>query len=691
MLSRAHSSKQSILLDDIFVSPLLKKSNFTKDFSKEVEVEEIQNEFYENKKILIAGENQSGKTTICKQLFSYLRKNNFVPIYINDSKNKYLGNFESKLEKSFTEQYETEIKFSELDVNKIVPIVDDFHTAKHKEKLVANFSEYLHCILIVDDVFSINLKNESFIDSYFQYKINEFTPSQRYELIKNWVLLADNPWINENEIYQEIDNKTELVDTALGKLIGNGIMPSYPFFILSFISSYDSINKPLDNNITSQGYIYQTLIYLYLRKEGVKNDDIDTYINFLSEFAFYIFESKNKRISAHEFSEYINKYKIKFNLTVSIEDLLRNLQNTNLIGLDDLGDYSFTYPYIYYFFAAKYFADNIKENFRVIENIISNLHIDEFAYIIIFISHHDKNPQVLDEIILNAMTLFEKYPPASLSKEELSFFDSRIDEVVRAVLPAANESAESYRAGELKVKDRIEKEAFSNKYEHVQSEDDNEDDAFAIEMRRSIKTVEVMGIIIKNRAGSLRSEQLETVFREGMHVHLRIISSFIDLIKNEDSQNFIEDFISKRIIKLIDEKETLREKEKLFLDKEKLKKFVQNLFWNINFTIIYTLNSKIIHSLGSNKLTNIVEKVCNAENTPASFIIKHGIFMWYNKNLQIDEIYDRIESDGFSKTTKKIMEYRIVNHCQTHTFKHKEYQKIVDRTKLPSKALLKRK
>ena len=109
----------------------------------------------------------------------------------------------------------------------------------------------------------------------------------------------------------------------------------------------------------------------------------------------------------------------------------------------------------------------------------------------------------------------------------------------------------------------------------------------------------------------------------------------------------------------------------------------------MNFSIIYEYISKIIHSLGSNKLTNVVQSVCDKENTPASIIIKHGIFMWYNKSLQIDNIYDKIESDGFSKTAKRIMEHRIVNHCQTHSMGFKEHEQIELRSKIPKQTFAK--
>lgn len=61
-------------------------------------------------------------------------------------------------------------------------------------------------------------------------------------------------------------------------------------------------------------------------------------------------------------------------------------------------NYSFEYPYLYYFFAGKYFAEHTDENdsenahaIVEIDNIVNNLHTNENAYIAIFISHHTKS------------------------------------------------------------------------------------------------------------------------------------------------------------------------------------------------------------------------------------------------------------------------------------------------------------
>ena len=148
MLAKAHSSKASVVLSDIYVSPLLKEFDDSKDELDDVSFSEIFENLNENKKILIAGEGQSGKTTLCKRIFIELLNKNLVPIYLSDGKNKYLGSINSKIENSFKEQYCTDgINLSDIDEHKLVLIIDDFHFAKHKEKNCWSADQYLKTIV----------------------------------------------------------------------------------------------------------------------------------------------------------------------------------------------------------------------------------------------------------------------------------------------------------------------------------------------------------------------------------------------------------------------------------------------------------------------------------------------------------------------------------------------------------------
>ncbi len=686
LLANAHSQKEIVLLEDIFVYPDLVKYDDYGEYEKKVSSKKLLDDFCDYTKILIAGEDQSGKTTLCKKIFIELREINYVPVYLSNKANQDQGKIETQISKAFKEQYKI-IPIEEIDRCRIVPIIDDFHFAKNKEKQIFDLSQYDHQIIIVDDIFSLNIKYENIIKSFTRFKIKEYIPSLRNQLIEKWTRLTEkkndvNPKINKT--YENIDNTTELVNSALGKIFGSGIMPAFPFFILSVINIYETVGKPLDQEITSQGYCYQALIYMYLRKQGVENDEIDTYINFLTEFSFFFYSTKKKELSVDEFSAFMESYSRNYNFPLKQEILIKNLQQTKIIELDSFNNYSFCYPYLYYFFVAKYLSEHAEENKDIIAFIINNLHKDENAYITIFISHHSKHVGILEEIILNACCLFEKYKPATLNKEEISFFDEQADNIVKAVLPPINITPEKERATRLEAQDINEQNNGNNKRKIIEEEES--DNEYRMELRRSIKTVEVMGRIVKNRAGSLDKMRLEYIFEEAMKVHLRILSSFFELIKDGKVQQEIVSYISDRINKVNEGKESKNKSKPS--DREKDEKISRTIFWNMNFFVVYGFINKIIHSLGSNKLTAIIEKVCNSQNTPASFLVKHGILMWYNKNLQIDNIANNIEEDGFSETAKRIMRFMIVNHCSMHSIGFKEKQRLEYKLRISSKKLL---
>lgn len=673
LLAKAHPKRDSISLQDIFVFPELEKYSAARAREKTVNSESLITDYLNANKLLIAGDDQSGKTTLCKFLFKQIIRHNLVPVYLSDKGNHYQGKISNKLEKAFISQYGDAIKFDDIEDRYIVPVVDDFHFAQDKQGLVNDLNKYENQILIVDDVFGLTLKEANIIDEYFHFKICEYIPSLRNKLIRKWVCLTNSKSSHQsfdNDDYQQLDKATSIVNQALGKIFGSGIMPPYPFFILSVLSMYEAYDKPLNQDITSQGHCYQALLYMYLKKQGVRNEEVDTYINFLTELAYFIYCKEKNEFPKKEFDDFLeNTYKKNFNLPVKIDVLMSNLAKTKIFSKDTLGNYAFDYQYIYYFFVGKYIAEHPETTDDKITKIIENLHNNDNAYIAVFISHHSKKSAILSKVISAAQQLFNKFSPATLSKTELAFFDDKAHEIVKAVLPHSAYSPEKERTTELIKRDKIE-------HRNSQEKEIPQNDLFAREMRRSIKTVEVMGIIIKNRAGSLEKPILETVFQEGMNVHLRILSSFFDVIRDEKKQAEINELILKRLDLFIKEKD-------IKPDKERLTSIATTIFWNTNFAVMYGAIEKIVHSLGSDMLTDVIQSVCNKQNNPASFIVKHGIFMWYDKSLQLDTIAETIDGDGFSITAKNIMNHRISNYCKTHSVNYKEIQRIEQKLKIP--------
>jgi hypothetical protein len=676
MLSKAHGKKSNVLLDDIFIYPELKKMDESRDYETTVNSESILNDILQSPKMVIAGQNQSGKTTICKVIFRALKSKNYIPIYVFDKDLSFKGHLENKIKSAFQDQY-IGMDFDELWAlrkERIVPIIDNFHFAKEKERHVDYLAEFPIQIIVVDDVFGLNIKNESVVREYCHYEIKELSPSLRNRLIEKWVMLDDYADQVNNARYEVLDKTTELVNESLGKVIGSGVMPAFPFFIITVMSVNDLYGNSMDQEITSQGHCYQALIYLYLRKSGVKNDDIDTFINFLTELAFYCYKNKKRGLSQIDYEEFLVLYKESFNMPVTEEKLMKILLDTKIISQDGLGYYFFSYEYIFYYFVAKLLSEDINKNKAQIEDILLNLHTDENSYIAIFISHHSKDSNILDEITLNACELFEKFEPAKLDVKETEYLDKNLGNIVQEMLPPASRSPEYEREKRLLEQDKADEESRLAKVEAI------EDDKLSVELRRSIKTVEVMGKIIKNRAGSLGKDRLKEIFKEGMEVHLRILTSYFESIQAEEKETI--EYISGVI-------RSINEKSETEMSQEDLEKLSGVVYWNMNFYFIILLVNKVVHSLGSSKLTNIIDEVCDDVNTPMSFLVKQGVHMWYRKTLQINEIVEKVEEDTFSRTAQKVLQHMVVDHSSMHLIKHKDRQRIESKLKIATNTLIK--
>ena len=70
-----------------------------------------------------------------------------------DKSNQYDWKIEKRIQKAFSEQYEG-ASIEEFDKKRIIPILDDFHFAKNREKHIRDLSAYQNQVIIVDDIFT---------------------------------------------------------------------------------------------------------------------------------------------------------------------------------------------------------------------------------------------------------------------------------------------------------------------------------------------------------------------------------------------------------------------------------------------------------------------------------------------------------------------------------------------------------
>lgn len=671
VISLALSQKEKVELDEIFIFPDLDKLSNLKEKVETINFEKLLDTILNYKKIIIEGEEQSGKTTICKMFFKKLRDMNFIPVYISDPTNNFFGKMENRIKKSLMEQYIilNIDNFYDNYKDKIIPIIDNFQFAKDKEKHLKDISDFPLNIIIVDLVYGLNIGEEETIISFNYFRIKGLKPSLRYLLIKKWLEINNRV---DADNYKMLDKKVKTVETIVGKNLGNGIMPIYPFSLLFLVSIYEAVTILPNQEIVSQSSCYEALIFFYLKKHGAKNDEIDSYFNFLTEISFYIYENKKYQLSQFELDSFLELYTSKFNFVIDKETFFDVL--AQIFSKNSFSNYSFKYLYIYYFFISKYLAGGFDKNLdginEKIDNILQNLQINENAYIFIFLTYHSKNIKILEKIELNAKNLFSKYSVATLKKDEVIFFDKQTNLVLEAILQPKNTTPESERKKSLEIQDKkelaLEKE---NGNESMQVE--NNGDLLRNDIRKAIKIVEVIGQIMKNKSGSLEISRLETLFKIAMDVYLRFLSSFLNFVEDTENQKKFINYIIKSIA-MKDEKETSEE----VMNEEERGEFAKKIYWSLGFMSVCVSILGIISSLGSDKLIMISNKVCDETATPASFLVKQGILMSYSKNVQILEIISKIKELDFSELAKQTMCIIISNYRYLHIVGYQEKQQI---------------
>lgn len=666
LFTKAHENKEVLTMEDIFVSPDLGWYNEEKNKQERTTFDEMCDKIVIGNKVVIAGEDQSGKTTLAKVLIQRLKERNFIPIYIKDEQEMLQGNLEYRVSQLFKSQYENGSELSDYEKELVVPIVDDFHKAHKKELAIERLGSFKQLILIVDTIFDLEMYKKDLVSGFDRYRIKPLKPSLRNALIRKWLSISDrvdtDPDFINNDLAQ-IDARTDMINQTLGKTIGSGLMPAYPFFLLTLLSNYETLNNRINDEIASQGYYYQALIILFLAKEKVTNDKIDTYLNFLTELSYAIFHNK-AALSQATFDEFFARYEEQFNLPEPRTILLDKLKRSGILKVTSLGNYDFDYPYLYYFFVGKYFSEHFDgrydENNQAISevhNILDNLHKNENAYITIFLVHHSKDQNLISEIEKRADAMFNEFAPATLNREELAFFKPNI--VERQNLTDGKQNVAEERKKNLARQDAVE-EAEQNREEDLDDEDDN---GLSAQLRRSIKTVEVMGCILRNRAGWNR-KKLEQLFEKGTNVHLRIVSSFFDLVQNMIKKENYDDFIQKRVAA-----------KNPKMSESQVKVVSQNIFWNLNFGFILGMIDRITMALGAKTLISISDSVCDKIDSPASFIIKENIAMRYQHNIRIDEI-KAYDTKRLAPLSKNALLFFVNQFCKYNRIEESDRQRL---------------
>lgn len=669
-----HDNDYEILLNDIYVFPDLEKRDrktSSKILDDYIDSEKLT-DFSKYNKVIIEGENQSGKSSLISSLYQIFFDNDKFPIIV-DSKNIKSKNIDSFLKSEFEKQYEYNEsiyqKFKQYDLKDKIILIDNFQNIKLPTNSIKEFltllEEYFGKILI----FSNSLLNlvphiEIEVKEIETFIIRPLGYKKRNELIEKFHRL--NPNSREDHILLE---KTKDSYNVINQILGNKLLPSYPVFILSLLQTLTHFKSSgLDQ--TSYGHCYHSLIYLGLAKKAkIQNENIDSYFNFLSEFSLFYYKKNKSYFTESDLEEFYYKYSDKYLMPVSFDELKINLLNSGLFLIYD-EEWKFSYKYIYYFLVAKKLSEilNLEDGKDAVRYLCKNIHVEKNANILIFIAHHSKDDFLIQEATFTAMVPFEEVQPITLNKDGsyYNIIKDVIDDIVSDIIDLKNTPKENR---DKILEEQDERERLNSKKSDDVDDDDNSEDISETmtSFYQAFRAIEIVGQLIKNRKGSIQADQLVDMIVELYNTAFRTIN-FFGINLKEAKEHFVNDYISNYEVKNVKEVE------------KKINSFLQILALNVCFGVF----GKVVHSVGQKDLKSLFIRASHKIGTPAADLVTFMINSYYG-NLSRGELDTIVKKYEKNLVAMQIIKSRVKSFVYQNNVDIKKKQHFADVLKMKLK------
>jgi len=663
-----HPRAESIYLDDIFVYPDLRKLD---DEFDRVDMSPSAKVIADPSILgsaLILGEEQSGRTALAKMIFlEYLRKG-FAPLLIDGS---IINRTDIKrlLAPELKKQYSnlTSNTYLSSGFNRLL-IIDDFQKASLNEryvnKFLTNIAHDFKRIVILGDTSLKYVESDHYnFADYRKYEILDLGHRKRSELAVKWYEIGQEETIPAAELARLEDEAKRSIDAIIKK----NVIPSRPIFVLTVIQALE-VTRPSDLKLSSYGHCYHVLIVKALEKARIQPDDFDTYINFLTQLAYFIFNAQETSLDEQQVTKYLEQYDLVY-LAESSLDLLDTLVLSGLLRRIDQ-KISFGYKYIFYFYCGKYLSEHLHEKSLkpVISHLASRMHKEADANILIFTLHHTKDQTVIDTILERTSAIFPDREVASLEGNRIKFMEQYILTLPALVIEQKN--VERERTQQLIESDRAELESANDSLgDSSDNAEELENSGMIAEVNRSVKAVEIIGQILRNRSGSLTRVQLRQLVESAYGSGLRFLDSFLELLSDERDE--LVDIISQ-----------ILEKDPSIPDTVVVRQASKE-FYNIALGSCFGVINKIANSVGSEKLLPVLAQVVEDAPTPANSLILIIAELEFTNRLPQSRVLKFKLDFQQNIIAQRLLKETMVRHLYLHYLKVEQKQWISETLGIP--------
>ena len=645
--------KENINLDDLFVFP-----NIEAEYSRR-RISRFEDFWRKSKHVILKGDDRNGKTVICRKLFLSEVDKGTPTILISGTDITSPLNHEQLIERKFQEQFTGSYSYWKSKQKKLL-IIDDFN---HRTPLhfIIFAKEYFERIIIVisEDDYLAYFNDEEILANFDILNLGSLGHNKQEELIKKWLHLS-NPQDNDNE--QDISHgKIDQIEDRLNSIIlHNRIVPRYPFYILSILQTFEAF-MPQSLHITAYGHCYQALITAQLINIGIKKEDIDSSLNFLSFFAFEIFKRQDK-CSQDQFEQFLKDYNDQYIIKESVVNRLMN-QNSSIIRIHK-AIYEFNYSFVYYFLLGNFFARNYESHKNRIEEIAEKSYLRDNAYILIFTVHHTQDDDLINTILTHTEHAFNYVSAATLSTSETKLLEGTLRELPEKIV--SDRSVEEERKLQRDLRDETEADlgdlAANDTSEEDSLSEENENDFY-----RALKNMEILGQILRNKYGSLPRKEIEKVVDSVTDAGLRLIN----VVTDHDNIQRFEGYLIE-VLKHADIPED---------GKRQIENFLRKQIRAMVFCYLGSLLNKVVVSVRKPELLPIIETMYQRRDTPAYDLLHIFFLLDTSEKLSprnVEKITNTLNKFDKCKNAvaKRLLSLHLQHYLNTHEVRYNLREKL---------------
>lgn len=649
-----HPGKPDLTLDDLFVYPDLRRMSLQKlvksnSTAKLVAGRDVVRFVAESKHVMVSGPDDSGRTSLAHMLYLDLRyQERLVPVLLNGSEihgKSPEAALRRELNRAVTEQYSGEMVeiYNQLDPTRKVLIVDDWHKLKYGQNgqiLLLNQAEksFGYVVCFADDIFALEQfagGGEKPFRDYELCEIRELGHLRRNELIRKWQSLGTDYSESETDLAHSIT----AIETTVNTLLGKNLLPSYPVIILAILQSY-ATQRSANTSAGSYGQMYEALITAALASVSKKAVELGTKYTYISHIAHYVFETNKQELETADLERIRERYYEQYKINLDRDELTDQLVTCQLLSRTN-GVVRFKYKYIYCYFVAKYFQDNIANVVgegdlrRALHDIADKVYFEDYANIIIFYVYLTKDRELIEHVLANATRIYRDQPACDLTSH-VEFVNRLGSDAAELILPptsvAQNRERVLRRKDEAEEEIRaVEKDCGAIKY------DDSLADVVRIHI--AMKNLRIMGQILRNFPGALKADlKLDLAFAS-YQLGLRTLRAILLVAETN-----IEE-LRVYIARLIHEKRALEDHEELA---EETDRVVISLTRNVAFGIV----KRISQAVGLEELEETYRSILerDGERLPVKIIdyaIKLDHFSHFPKR-ELEQIVEASRKNAFA-------------------------------------------